>query len=326
MKKAVIFGVSGQDGPFLARFLLEKGYRVTGTSRRRSAEDFPNLVQLGIRDRVEMVCVSMEQPDQVRAVLEKHTPDEVYNLSGQSSVARSFEKPGETFESIATASLNLLEAVQDLSLPAKIFNAGSGDCFGSPVGGIARETTPFDPKSPYGTARVTAFRHIDTFRHARGMFACTGILFNHESMLRPEQFVTRKIVKTACAIARGACHELRLGDTSVIRDWGWAPEYVDAMWRMLQQDTPEDYIIATGTSIRLTDFVAAAFQYLGLDWQRYVKTDPKFVRPADIPAMYADPSKAEQVLGWKAQTAGKKVAQMMVAAELANKNPSTTPA
>ncbi|MCA1794066.1 MAG: GDP-mannose 4,6-dehydratase [Desulfotignum sp.] len=319
MKKALIFGVSGQDGAFLARFLLEKNYRVIGASRGRPADVFDNLQRLQIRERLEMVSVSMEEADQVEAVIKAHAPDEVYNLSGQSSVARSFEIPGETYESVGTATLNLLEAARKLTLPVKIFNAGSGDCFGDTGGRPATENSPLHPVSPYGSAKVAALRHTDTYRQAHQMFACTGILFNHESWLRPERFVTQKIVATACSIARGRCHEMRLGNTAVIRDWGWAPEYVEAMWLMLQQPEPDDYIIATGTSISLEDFVDAAFSRLDLDWKKYVHTDPRFVRPADIGVMYADPSKAYRKLGWKARIAGRDVARQMVDARLSGK-------
>ncbi|MDZ7664835.1 MAG: GDP-mannose 4,6-dehydratase [Desulfotignum sp.] len=262
----------------------------------------------------------MEDPGQVKAVIRAYAPDEVYNLSGQSSVARSFEIPAETYESVGTATLNLLEAVRILTLPVKIFNAGSGDCFGDLNGRPATETSPLHPVSPYGDAKVAAMRHIDTHRQAYQMFACTGILFNHESWLRPERFVTQKIVATACSIARGRSHELLLGNTAVIRDWGWAPEYVEAMWLMLQQPEPDDYVIATGTSISLADFVDAAFSRLDLDWKKYVHTDPGFVRPADINAMYADPSKAHRKLGWKARTAGRDVAGQMVDACLSGKS------
>ncbi|MFO8084747.1 MAG: GDP-mannose 4,6-dehydratase [Desulfobacterales bacterium] len=320
MKKALIFGVSGQDGAFLARFLLEKNYRVIGTSRRRTVDVFDNLQRLQIRDRLEMVSVSMEDPGQVKEVIRAHAPDEVYNLSGQSSVARSFEIPGETYASVGIATLNLLEAVRKLSLPVKIFNAGSGDCFGDTRGCPATETSPLHPVSPYGDAKVAAMRHTDNYRQAYQMFACTGILFNHESWLRPERFVTQKIVATACSIARGSCHELLLGNTAVIRDWGWAPEYVEAMWLVLQQPEPDDFIIATGTSISLADFVAAVFSRLGLDWKKYVHTDPGFLRPADIDAMYADPSKARRKLGWKALTAGRDVASLMVDAYFSGKS------
>jgi GDPmannose 4,6-dehydratase len=319
MKTALIFGVSGQDGAFLARFLLEKNYRIIGASRGRPANRFENLSQLHIRDKIEIVSVSMKSQDQLETLLKVHAPDEIYNLSGQSSVARSFDIPGETYESVATATLNLLDAVRELRMPVKIFNAGSGDCFGYLDGMRAAEHSPLHPVSPYGVAKAAVFRHTDTHRQAYGMFACTGILFNHESRLRPEYFVTQKIVNTACRIAEGTCKVLSLGNTSIIRDWGWAPEYVEAMWLMLQQPEPEDYIIATGTSISLEDFADAVFTRLGLNWKNYVKTDSGFVRPADIPAMYADPSKAHRELGWKARTMGRDVAGRMVEARLSRK-------
>jgi GDPmannose 4,6-dehydratase len=319
MKTALIFGISGQDGAFLARFLLEKNYRIIGASRRDPANRFENLNQLHIRDKIEMVSGSMESQDQIEALLQTHAPDEIYNLSGQSSVARSFELAGETYASVCTATLNLLEAVRALHMPVKIFNAGSGDCFGYLEGRRAVEHSPLHPVSPYGAAKAAAFRHTDTHRQAYGTFACTGILFNHESRLRPDHFVTQKIVNTAISIADGTCNVLYLGNTGIIRDWGWAPEYVEAMWRMLQQPEPVDYIIATGTSISLEDFADAVFTCLGLEWKKYVKTDPGFVRPADIPAMYADPSKAHRELGWKARTMGRDVAGHMVEARLSRK-------
>jgi GDPmannose 4,6-dehydratase len=210
-----------------------------------------------------------------------------------------------------------LTAARDLARPVKIFNAGSGDCFGDLSGRPATETDSFNPQSPYGEARAEAFMQVKTFRRHHGLFACTGILFNHESFLRPETFVTRKIVKTACAIAQNRSHELVLGDTAIRRDWGWAPEYVDAMWRTLQQKTPKDYVIATGTSIRLADFVAAVFFQLGLDPEKYVKSDPRFFRSREIAVMAADPSRAFHDLGWKAHYTGRDVARLMVAEELA---------
>lgn len=317
MKHALITGVSGQDGAFLARYLLEKGYRVTGTSRRYRFDRFDNLSQLGIRDQVIRISMDTIDAQSVRQVIADHAPDEIYNLAGQSSVGKSFENPQDTFDSIATATRVLLEAVRDLELPVKIFAAGSGDSFGDRSQTPADETTPFDPQSPYADAKVAAFEHVRTFRRTHGLFACTGFLFNHESFLRPPGFVTRKIVRTALDIACGRCHELVLGNMSIRRDWGWAPEYVDAMWRMLQSDTPEDYIIATGTTIGLADFVETAFTRLGLDWHKYVRTDPRFFRPKDIAVLAADPSKAFKRLGWKARHAGRDVAGLMIEAEQA---------
>jgi GDPmannose 4,6-dehydratase len=253
----------------------------------------------------------------LRDIIAAWKPDEIYNLSGQSSVARSYQFPLETFESIVTVSEYILEAVRNLSLPVKIFSAGSGDCFGDLNGRTADITTPFSPQSPYAEAKVQAFQLIETFRKDHGLFACTGVLYNHESCLRPDRFVTRKIVKEALDIARGESHELVLGDITIRRDWGWAPEYVDAMWRMLQGQTPVDYIIATGTTIRLMDFVETVFTRLDLDWKKYVRTDPGLYRSKEIPAMYADPGPIYKDLGWKARYKGLDVAKLMVAAEQA---------
>jgi GDPmannose 4,6-dehydratase len=315
MKTALIFGVSGQDGAFLSRFLLRKGYRVVGTSRKPHDHRHDNLIRLGVQDRVRVISHPAGSASAFQAVIDAQTPDEIYNLAGQSSVARSFDLPEETFESIAGATRCLLTAARDSARPVKIFNAGSGDCFGDLGGKPARETDPLNPVSPYGEARADALIQVRTVRQTQGLFACTGILFNHESYLRPATFVTGKIVKTACAIAENRCDKLVLGDDSICRDWGWAPEYVEAMWQMLQQKTPEDYIIATGTTLRLADFAAAVFSCLDLDPEAYIQTDSRFFRPKDIAVMAADPSRAYRDLGWKARYNGRDVARMMVAAE-----------
>ncbi|SDT84659.1 GDP-mannose 4,6-dehydratase [Desulfobacula phenolica] len=318
MKKAVIFGVSGQDGAFLANLLLKKGYRVTGVSRNIHAASFDNLDRLNIRNNIELVSSSLCDFRNVIKVMNEHQPDEVYNLTGQSSVARSFDEPFETFESISMATLNILEVIRILNIPVRLYNAGSGDCFGNIHGRPATEDTPFSPRSPYGIAKAAAYRLTANYREAYNMFACTGILFNHESYLRPEHFVTRKIVKTACRIAGGKSKELLLGNILIERDWGWAPEYVNAMWMMLQQEKPDDYIIATGTTISLKDFIAEVFKRLDLDWRKYVKIDTRLLRPADIQTIRANPGKAEKELSWKAEFHGCDVAEMMVDAELEN--------
>lgn len=314
MKTALILGVSGQDGAFLSRFLLKKGYQVVGTSRKPPDHKHDTLIRLGIQNRVRVIPHPAGSPGAFQAVIDVHTPDEIYNLAGQSSVARSFDQPEETFDSIAGATRHLLTAARDSAKPVKIFNAGSGDCFGDLMGKPARETDALDPVSPYGEARADALIQVRTVRQSHGLFACTGILFNHESFLRPDTFVTMKIVKTACAIAKNRCSELVLGDISISRDWGWAPEYVEAMWRMLQQETPKDYIIATGTTLRLADFATAVFSCLGLDPDVYIRTDSRFFRPRDIAIMAADPSRAYRDLDWKARYTGRDVARMMVAA------------
>ena len=316
MKTVVIFGVSGQDGAFLSRLLLEKQYRVIGVCRNIGKACLSNLDLLNIKNRIKVVASSVEHFEHVKQIIREYRPDEIYNLSGQSSVSLSFKNPVDTFEGICIGTLNLLEAIRILNLPVKLYNAGSGDCFGNIKGRAATEDTPFSPTSPYGVAKASAFWQVASYRDAYGIFACTGHLFNHESDLRPAQFVTQKIVKTACCIAGGQCNKLLLGNVGIERDWGWAPEYVVSMWKMLQQETPEDYIIATGTSISLEDFICAVFQRLNLDWKKYVTTDPRFLRPSDIATIRANPQKAEDRLGWKAGFTGYDVARMMVEAEL----------
>ena len=316
MKTAVIFGVSGQDGAFLSKLLLEKKYRVIGVSRNVRETSFSKLDKLNIRNKIELISSSMHEYKKVLQLISDYEPDEIYNLAGQSSVALSFEMPFETFESISIANLNLLEVIRILKMPVKLYNAGSSDCFGNTDGTAATEDTPLKPRSPYGVAKAAAYWQVANYREAYDIFACTGILFNHESFLRPKRFVTRKIVSTACRIAKGSSEKLLLGNISIERDWGWAPEYVNAMWMMLQQEQPDDYIIATGSTISLKNFIAAVFERLNLDWQKHVRTDKRFFRPTDIQTIRANPGKAERKLHWKARYAANDVAKMMVDAEL----------
>ena len=317
MKTALICGISGQDGAYLAQLLLEKGYRVVGTSRDAQMSTFANLVKLGIRDRVKLESVALNDFRSVLQVLMKTQPDEVYNLAGQSSVGLSFGQPVETLESIAIGTLNLLEAIRFLSAPIKFYNAGSSECFGDIGKQAADELTPFRPRSPYAVAKSTAFWEVANYREAYGLFACSGILFNHESPLRPERFVTQKIVATACRIATGASEQLKLGNISIQRDWGWAPEYVEAMYLMLQQEHPDDYVIATGVSASLEDFVTSTFSQLGLDWQDHVITDDSLYRPTDIAFSRGNPAKAKAKLGWEANHPMPSVVKLMIAAKQA---------
>lgn len=316
MKRALIIGISGQDGAYLAQLLLEKGYKVYGTSRDAQMASFENLHKLGIRDKVEVQSASLNDFRSVLQVIKRTVPEEIYNLAGQSSVGLSFNLPVETFESIGVATLNLLEAIRFLEIPVRFYNAASGECFGNTDGKIANEETPFRPRSPYSVAKAAAFWQVANYREAFGLFACSGLLFNHESPLRPLRFVTRKIVRTACEIAKGSKEKLKLGNLKVERDWGWAPEYVKAMWLMLQQDVPEDFVIATGQTNKLEDFVETVFDYLGLDWREHVEIDESLFRPTDILSVKADPAKAEKVLGWKARYMMRDVAKMMVDAEI----------
>ena len=312
MSTALICGVSGQDGAYLAALLLEKGYRVFGTSRDAQMSTFSNLERLGVRDKVGLESMSLTDFRSVLQVLTKVQPDEIYNLAGQSSVGLSFQQPVETLESISIGTLNLLEAVRFIGAPTKLYNAGSGECFGDTGGEPADESTPFRPRSPYAVAKAAAFWEVANYREAYNVFACSGILFNHESPLRPERFVTRKIVASACRIAEGSGERLALGNIDILRDWGWAPEYVEAMWKMLQQPKADDFVIATGSSCTLAEFAQAAFESVGLDWRAHVTSDASLYRPTDITASRANPQKAREQLGWSSTYSMAQVVRMMV--------------
>jgi GDPmannose 4,6-dehydratase len=317
-KTALICGVSGQDGSYLAQLLLKKGYLVCGTSRDAQMSSFVNLIRLGIRDQVKLESVALNDFRSVLQILMKIQPDEVYNLAGQSSVGLSFDQPVETLESIATGTLNLLEAIRFTGAPIKFYNAGSSECFGDIGDRAADEITPFRPRSPYAVAKAAAFWEVANYREAYGLFACSGILFNHESPLRPQRFVTQKIVSAACRIAQGSSEMLHLGNTSIQRDWGWAPEYVEAMYLMLQQERPDDYVIATGESRKLEEFVAVAFACVDLNWQDYVITDSSLLRPTDLAISRGNPTKAREKLGWQAQYKMEDVVRMMVEGKMKN--------
>lgn len=314
-KKALISGISGQDGAYLARLLLDKGYQVFGTARDAQMSSFRNLEMLGIRQQVTLLSMALNDFRSVLQCLSRAKPDEVYNLAGQSSVGLSFEQPVETLESITLGTLNLLEAIRFLQQPIRLYSAGSSECFGDTGGIPADETTPFHPRSPYAVAKSAAHWEVANYREAYNLFACTGILFNHESPLRPERFVTRKIIASACRIAAGSAEKLQLGNISIARDWGLASEYVDAMWRMLQQDNPGDLVIATGETNTLENFVVEAFAQLGLDWRGHVSTDSALLRPSEIMVSRGNPEKAGQVLGWQAQNKMRDVIRIMIAAE-----------
>ena len=316
MKTAIIFGVSGQDGAFLSDLLLKKNYRIIGVSRNIHETSFDKLNKLNIRNKIELVSSPIHEYKRVLQLINDYEPDEIYNLAGQSSVALSFEMPFETFESISIANLNLLEAIRILKMPVKLYNAGSSDCFGNTNGTAATENTPLKPRSPYGVAKSAAYWQVANYREAYNIFACTGILFNHESHLRPKRFVTRKIVSTACRISKGSREKLLLGNISIERDWGWAPEYVEAMWLILQQEKPDDYIIATGKSYTLEYFISAVFKSLNMDWRDHVKLEKSLLRPTDIQTIRADPGKAKRVLDWEASFNTDDVARLMVKAEL----------
>lgn len=316
MKKALICGISGQDGAYLAKLLLNQGYVVYGTSRDAQISSFSNLTKLGIRESVKLASMSLNDFRSVLQVLTKVQPDEIYNLAGQTSVGLSFEQPVETLESIATGTLNLLEAIRFTGAKVKLYNASSSESFGDTKGEAADENTPFRPRSPYAVAKATAFWEVANYREAYNLFACSGILFNHESPLRPERFVTQKIVAGVCRIATGSAEKLQLGDISVKRDWGWAPEYVEAMYLMLQQETPDDYVIATGETHALEDFVATAFACVGLDWREHTVIDQSLYRPTEITIGLGNPAKAQNQLNWEAKSKMHDVVRMMVKSKL----------
>lgn len=311
VKKALICGVSGQDGAYLAKLLVEKGYHVFGTARDAQISTFPNLDTVGVKNKV--TCLSMTLTDfrSVIQTLVKVQPDEIYNLAGQSSVGLSFDQPVETLESISVGVLNLLEALRFTGIKARLYNAGSSECFGNTGGVPADENTPFRPRSPYAVAKATAFWEVANYREAYNLHACTGILFNHESPLRPQRFVTQKIISAARRIAEGSSEKLSLGNISIARDWGWAPEYVEAMWLMLQQPDPDDYVIATGETNTLEAFVLEAFGGVGLDWSEYVISDPSLLRPSEIMVSRGNPAKAKSFLGWSPKYRMRDVVSMM---------------
>jgi GDPmannose 4,6-dehydratase len=310
-RTALICGISGQDGAYLAQFLLGKGYEVFGTSRDAQGSSFSNLNKLGIKDQVQLISMAPEDFRSVLVALRKSDPDEIYYLAGQSSVGLSFEQPAETMQSISLGTLNMLEGCRMIDKNIRLYHAGSGECFGDTHGNPANEHTPFSPMSPYAVAKSSAYWLVNNYRDAYGLFACTGILFNHESPLRPERFVTQKIIHSVKRIAGGSSEKLQLGRLDIARDWGWAPEYVQAMWLMLQQDQPDNFVIATGAPMTLEDFVRVAFECAGLNWKDHVIQDEKLFRPNDPSMSFGDASKAAKELGWGAAIRAEDVVKNM---------------
>jgi len=315
-RRALILGVSGQDGALLARFLLRKGYEVHGSSRDHEVHSFTNLERLGIKEVIRLHSISPSDFRSVMTGLQKINPHEVYSLGGQTSVGLSFTYPVETFESITVGTLNILECLRILNRPVKFYHASSSECFGNtPI--PATEKTPFHPRSPYATAKAAAHHAVANYREAYGLFACCGILFNHESPLRPARFVTQKIVASALRIVQGSAEKLVLGNLGVRRDWGWAPEYVAAMWKMLQMGKPEDFVICTGESHTLEEFTARVFRELGLNWRKHVRRDSRLLRPSDLEVSRGCPGHAERKLGWQSKTSFPQLIKKLVQQELA---------
>lgn len=313
--RALIVGATGQDGAYLSQLLLERGYVVHGTSRDAELTSAANLRALGIHEQITLHSVSPVDFRSVLQAIQTVQPDEIYNLSGQSSVGLSFSQPAETIESIATATLNLLEVVRIAAPQVRFYNAGSSECFGDTGGIPADESTAFRPRSPYGVAKTAAIQLVTNYRESYGLFVCSGLLFNHESPLRPARFVTRKITAAAARIAGGSNERLKLGDISVKRDWGWAPDAVRAMHLMMQEDNADDYVIATGVSHSLEEFVAAAFSAVGLDWRAHVDFDPTLRRPSEIAHSVGDADKARRTLDWSPTVDFSGIVHRMVQAE-----------
>jgi GDPmannose 4,6-dehydratase len=312
VKTALILGITGQDGAYLAHLLLSKGYRVVGSSRDAQMANTSRLERLGIAGQVEVVSLAPNDFRSVLKVVSGVKPDEIYNLAGQTSVGLSFEQPVECMESIAGGTLNLLEVIRYLGAPVRLFNAGSSECFGDTGREPANEETPFKPRSPYAVAKATAFWQVANYREAYGLFACTGILANHESPLRPNRFVTQKIIQGVMAIAEGKQEKLVLGNLDIWRDWGWAPDYVEAMYRMLQAEETQDYVIASGMTHSLREFVDAAFEHAGLDPQDLLEVNSGLMRPTDLSYSAIDPSKIKRALGWKANLGLEEVVAKMI--------------
>jgi GDPmannose 4,6-dehydratase len=308
---ALIAGITGQDGAYLARHLLMCGYRVIGSSRDAQTCDTSRLVRLGIRDDVELVSLALNDFRSVLKVLTTVEPHEIYNLAGQTSVGLSFEQPVECMESIAGGTLNFLEVLRYLNVETRLFSAGSSECFGNTKGKPADESTAFHPQSPYAVAKSTSFWQVANYREAYGLFCCTGILANHESPLRPQRFVTQKIIDAVKRIKRGESKELRLGNLNIWRDWGWAPEYVVAMHRMLQAETAKDYIIASGRTTSLRQFAQVAFACANLEPEEFLITDRTILRPNDLAYSAVNPGLIKKDLKWEAMTTPEEIVTKM---------------
>lgn len=315
MKTALITGITGQDGSYLAELLLTKGYRVVGVVRRSSTTPYERIAHLV--DRVELVSADLLDQTSLTDVVHETQPDEIYNLAAQSFVQTSWTQPVLTGEFTALGVTRMLEAMRKAAPKSRFYQASSSEQFGKVIETPQRESTPFYPRSPYGVAKVYGHWITVNYRESFNLFAVSGILFNHESPRRGLEFVTRKITDAVARIKLGLQHELRLGNLEARRDWGFAGDYVDAMWRMLQLDEPDDFVIGTGETYSVRDFCVAAFTAVDLDYLEYVRQDEKFFRPAEVDLLVADPSKAEQRLGWTPTVPFAELVRMMVAADLA---------
>ncbi|MCX7521037.1 GDP-mannose 4,6-dehydratase [Microbacterium sp. STN6] len=320
-KRALITGITGQDGSYLAELLLSKGYEVHGLIRRASTFNTARIDHLYTDPHMAGTRLFLHYGDlsdgsRLATLLSTVQPDEVYNLAAQSHVRVSFDEPEYTGNSTALGSIRLLEAIRMIGLDCRYYQASSSEMFGA-TPPPQTEDTPFYPRSPYGAAKLYSYWVTRNYREAYGMFAVNGILFNHESPRRGETFVTRKITRAVARIRAGLQSELFMGNLDAVRDWGYAPEYVDAMWRMLQHDEPSDYVVATGAAYTVRDFLTFSFQHAGLDWEQYVRFDERYLRPTEVDALIGNASKAESLLGWKPLVKTPRLAQIMVDADIA---------
>jgi len=313
---ALIAGITGQDGAYLAHHLLSQGFRVVGTSRDSQMADLSRLVRLGIAAEVELMSLAPNDFRSVLKVVNSAQPSQIYNLAGQTSVGLSFDQPVECMESISVATLNLLEVIRYLGGGIRFFSAGSSECFGQTGDEPATEDTPLRPRSPYAVAKAAAYWQVATYREAYGMFACTGILANHESPLRPSRFVTQKIIEGVKAIKAGQASTIKLGNLDIWRDWGWAPDYVQAMALMLQADHPADYLIASGSTTSLRDFAQAAFATADLDPANHLESVEALKRPADLIYSAMDPARIEGELGWSSRRPVREIVEKMYRQDL----------
>ncbi|MGD2094494.1 MAG: GDP-mannose 4,6-dehydratase [Phycisphaerales bacterium] len=320
MKKALITGITGQDGSYLAEFLLEKGYQIWGIMRRSSSFNTGRIDHL-YKDphehpQLRLVHGDLTDGSNLSTIINAIKPDEVYNLGAQSHVRVSFDMPIFTANADALGTLRLLEAIRSCGKPVRFYQASSSEMYGKIIENPQTEKTPFYPRSPYGCAKVYSFWQTVNYREAYDMFACNGILFNHESPRRGETFVTRKITRAATRIKLGLQDKLYLGNLDAKRDWGFAGDYVEAMWLMLQQDKPDDYVIATGESHSVREFVAEVFSYLDLDWEKFVEIDSRYFRPSEVDILQGDASKAKKILKWEPKVTFKELARIMTDADM----------
>ena len=319
-KRALITGITGQDGSYLTELLLSKGYEVHGIIRRASTFNTSRLEHIYAdphqKSKLKLHYGDLSDASALARLIGKITPDEIYNLAAQSHVRVSFDSPEYTTDITATGAVRLLEAIRETGIKPRFYQASSSEMFGKVQEIPQRETTPFYPRSPYGCAKVYAHWITVNYRESYDLFACSGILFNHESPRRGETFVTRKITRAVAHIKAGLQEKIYLGNLDAKRDWGYAKEYVEAMWLMLQQDTPDDYVIATNETHSVREFLEVAFAHIGLDWQKHVEIDPNYFRPAEVDILIGDYSKASQKLGWEPKTTFKALAELMVDADV----------